>query len=615
MRTILIAVLALLGVLVLGFAADRTPPRADLTIIDSQDFISLDPQRLSYMQDIRAVACLYETLTRNNIHSADFEVVPALASSWTISSDALTYSFHLRPTAKWSNADPVRASDFVYAWKRAMLPDTAADYSSLFMKIKGAEAFFAHRVESIKSYARRPAGERTPEAAARLREDSDAYFNQHVGLRAEGDHTLIVTLERPVAFFLDLVAFAAFAPVHPPTVEKYVGLDPNTAEIRQDHGWTKPPNVVTNGPFVMTQWRFKRDAFFEANPHYWDQSALRTKSVRIIPIEDQNTGVLAFKTGAADWHCDVNAEYIPEMLEQVRHGGRDDLAAFPTFGTYFWNFNCTKKLPDGRDNPFHDARVRRAFAMCVNKKDIVEKIKRGGERIANTLIPVGSIKGFQSPAGVGYDPDAARKLLEEAGWTARAPDGSPAKPPSQPVGQPSSLPASELTPFPVVTLLVTPIQHHKDVAQALGRMWEQTLGVRTQIEVRETKSFKEKLRNKDYIISRAGWWGDYGDPTTFLNLHKTNDGNNDRGYSNPKYDQLLEHAENETDPAKRMRILEGAERMTVNEELPVLPLWQYNFYYLFKPPEKNGQPNPGGLRGISTHPRLVQYYWMMEVVR
>ncbi len=605
MRTIVIAVLVLLAVLVAGYAADRAPARADLTFIDSQDFISLDPQRVSYMQDIRAVACLYETLTRNDIHSPDFRVIPALAASWTVSPDARTYTFALRPNAKWSNADPVRASDFVFAWKRAMLPDTAADYSSLFMKIKGAEAFFTHRVESLKAYARRPAGERTPGAAEALRAESDAFFNEHVGVRAVGDHTLVVTLERPVAYFLDLVAFAPFAPVHPPTVERYVTLDPRTGEIRQDHAWTKPPNCVSNGPMVMTQWRFKRDSRFEANPHYWDKDGLRTRSVRVLPIEDQNTGVLAFKTGAADWHCDVNAEYIPEMLEQVRRGERDDLAAFPTFGTYFWNFNCTPKLTDGRDNPFHDARVRRAFAMCVNKREIVEKIKRGGERPSDVLIPLNSIKGFRSPKGVPYDPSGARRLLEEAGWDARGLDGSPAR---RALG-------GELTPFPVVTLLVTPMAHHKDVAQALSRAWEQTLGVRTQIEVRETKSFKEKLQRRDYMISRAGWWGDYGDPTTFLNLHRTGDGNNDRGYSNPRYDALLERAENETDADRRMRILEEAERLTMDEELPVLPLWQYNFYYMFKPPERNGRPNPGGLRGISTHPRLVQYYWMLEVVR
>jgi len=603
MRTLIAVVLGLMVVLAASVAVDRPAPRADLTYIDSQDFISLDPQRVSYMQDIRAVSCLYETLTRNDIYSPDFDIVPALAESWTVSPDALTYTFRLRQNARWSNADPVRASDLVYAWKRAMLPDTAADYSSLFTRIRGVQPFFDHRTEALRAYQARPAAERTPEAALALREQCDAWFDAHVGLRADDDHTLVVTLERPVAYFLDLVAFAPFAPVHPATVEKYVTIDPLTGELRQDHGWTKPPNNVSNGPMVMTSWRFKRDARLEANPSYWNQAAIKSRSITIIPIEDQNTGILAFKTGAADWHCDVNADYIPEMLDQVRTGGRDDFAAFPTFGTYFWNFNCTPKLTDGRDNPFHDARVRRAFAMCVNKRDLVDKIKRGGERVSDVFIPVGSIKGFHSPTGVGFDPDAARALLKEAGWTARAPDGSPARP----------LPST--TPFPVVTLLVTPIQYHKDIAQALGRMWERELGVRTQIEVRETKSFKEKLRQRDYMVSRAGWWGDYGDPTTFLDLHRSADGNNDRGYSSPRYDALLDQADNQPDPDKRMRILEEAERLTMDEELPILPLWQYNFYYLFKPPEKNGQPNPGGLRGISTHPRLMQYYWMMEVVK
>lgn len=601
MARMLVIVAMLVGVVLAAAMADRPLPRAQLTYIDSQDFISLDPQRVSYMQDIRAVYCLYEPLTRNDIHSADFDVVPALAESWTLSPDARTYTFSLRKNAKWSNGDPVRASDFVYSWKRAMLPDTAADYSSMFMKIKGAQGFFELRNRLLAEYRARPEPDRTPAAAARLRAESDAWFEANVGLRAEDDHTLVVELAQPVAYWLDLVGFACFAPVHPRTAESNVTLDPATGEIRQDHGWTKPPNVVSNGPFVMTQWKFKREARFEMNPHYWDRASMKTRSVTVLPIEDQNTGVLAFGTGAADWHCDVNADYIPEMLEQTRLGERDDFAAFPTFGTYFWNFNCTDRLSDGRENPFADARVRRAFAMAVNKDDLVNKIKRGGEKTSSVLVPVGSIKGFHSPKGVGFDPQGAASLLAEAGWTGRTPDGLPAK--------------ADGTPFPVVSLLVTPIQYHKDIAQALGRMWEQTLGVRTQIEIRETKTFKEKLRKRDYMVSRAGWWGDYGDPTTFLNLHLTGDGNNDRGYSNPTYDDLLHRADRETDPAARMRLLEEAERLTMDEELPILPLWQYNFYYMFHPPDKNGAPNPGGLRGISTHPRLVQYYWQMEVVR
>lgn len=595
------AVIALLALGLAVFASIDPPrPRADLTFIDSQDFISLDPQRVSYMQDIRAVYCLYEGLTRCDIHTPGFDPVPALAESWTISPDRRTYTFRLRENARWSNADPVRAADIVYSWKRALLPDTAADYTSLFFKIRNADAFFKHRTERLAEYAKRPAAERTPDSARALRAETDAWFHEHVGLRAPDDRTLIVELERPVAYFLDLVAFAPFAPVHPGTVERFVSLDPATGEVRQDQGFTKPPHQVGNGPLVLTSWRFKRSARFDANPHYHTPSALRSRSVEVIPIEDQNTGILAFKTGAADWHCDVNADYIPEMLAQVARGERDDFTAFPTFGTYFWNFNCTPNLTGGAPNPFADARVRRAFALSVNKRDLVDKVKRGGERVASSLVPPGSIGGYTPPTGLAFNPDAARRELADAGW--KPADNAP---PTRADG----------AVFPEVSILVSNVSYHRDIAQALARMWQEHLGVRCRIEVNESRAFKEKLRARDYMISRGGWWGDYGDPTTFLDAHRTGDGNNDRGYSSPEYDALLDRAENATDPAERSAILANAERLIVERDLPVVPLWQYNFYYLHRPPERHGSPNPGGLKGITTHPRLLQYYWQLEVVR
>lgn len=596
--------LVLSAILAGAVTLDRPLPRAELTIIDSQDFITLDPQRATYLQDLRACACLYEGLTRSDTRSPGFEPVPALARSWQLSADRLTYTFHLDPRARWSNGEGVTAGDVVYAWKRMMLPDTAADYSSMFMVIRGAKEFFEHRQAELRRYRAQPASGRTREAAAALRRACDAWFDANVGLSAADEHTLVVTLVRPVAYFLDLCAFAPFSPVHPATVERFVSLDPVTGELRQDHGWTKPGSFVGNGPMVLTGWRFKREARLDANPYYRDPDALKTRSVSIRPIEDQNTGILAFESGAADWHADVNADYIPEMLAQVKRGERDDFAAFPTFGTYFWNFNCEPRLRGGRANPFADARVRRAFAHCVDKRALVENVKRGGERAVNVLVPPGSIAGYESPEGIGFDPAQGARELASAGWSERGPGGVPAR-----------RTASGLEPFPVVELLVTPIQYHKDVAQALGRMWEQSLGIRTTISVCESKTFKERLRGRDYMISRANWWGDYGDPTSFLNLHRTGDGNNDRGYSNPEYDALLDGAERAADPGERLKLLSRAEAITTDVDLPVLPLWQNNFYYMFRPSEKNGVPYPGGLRGITTHPRMVQYYWQVEVVR
>ncbi|MBL0926857.1 MAG: peptide ABC transporter substrate-binding protein [Phycisphaerales bacterium] len=590
----------LLAILVGAVAVDRPPPRAALVLVDDADFITMDPGRMAYMQDLRLAHAIYEQLLNWDLTTSEARVIPGLARRWEVSPDGRVYTFHLEPRARWSNGDPVTAEDFIYAWQRPLMPETAADYSGMFMAIRGGEAFFNFRTQQLASYAGRPASERTPEAAAALRAEADRRFRETVGLRAPDAHTLEVTLERPLPYFLDFAAFGSWSPVHRPTVERFVSVDPGTGRLIQDHTWTKPGTVVTNGPYVLADYRFRRDARLEANPFYWNPGKVRSKSVAIIIIEDQNTGVLAVKTGAAHMHLDVTADYIREMLAQTRRGERDDFWAFPTFGTYFWSFNCMPRLVDGRENPFHNAGVRRAFAMATDRTAIVENVRGAGEKPFNVLVPPGYLPGFRSPAGLPFDPDRARAELERAGWKRVR----PGEPPVNSRGE----------PFPVVEMLFSTASYHKDIALALSNMWERHLGIRTELRGRETKIYRENLKKRDYMVARGGWFGDYADPTTFLDLHRSTDGNNDRGYSNPAYDALLDRAAAEADPARRMEILAEAERLTMDEELPVLPLWQYGWYYLFRPPERDGRPNPGGLRGVALHPRVMQYYWTIEVV-
>ena len=601
----MLKILAILALLFAGLVAtiltDRPLPRADFTLVENVDPITLDPQRMSYLQDFRLSYAIYETLLRWDTHSDDFHPVPALARAWDISPDKRTYTLRLDPEARWSNADPVTAHDFVSSWKRAMLPETAADYSVLFLLIRGAESFFSHRAAQLDDYSRRPEPERTREAALALRAESDRFFDQTVALRALDDHTLQITLERPTPYFLDLLAFGPFAPVHPPTVERFVSIDPASGAIRQDHGWTKPDFFVGNGPYIPADWRFKREMRLVRNPHYRDPALARSDSISIRYIEDMNTSILAFQTGALDWHADTESEFVSEMLAARDRGERHDIWSLPTFGTYFWSFNCTPTLADGRRNPFHDPRVRRAFTMSVDKDAIVRKVRRSHERVATVLVPRGSLTGFNSPDGLPYDPARARRELEAAGWADRNAD--------------ALLEDAAGQPFPVVELLCSAAGPHRDVALAMGRMWEQSLGVRTKVLVKETKVYRDNLKRRDYMMARGGWYGDYLDATTFLSMHRTGDGNNDRGFSDPYLDDLLARAENEPDESARLRLLEEAERYTMEEALPVLPLWQYDQYYMHHPPtDASARPNPGGLRGISTHPRLVQYLWALEVV-
>jgi len=591
----------LFAILAVTVMTDRAAPEAELTFINRQEFNTVDPQQMSYLHDLRLSYAIYEGLVRWDNESENFDIIPAAARSWTVSDDYLTYTFELEPTAKWSNGDPLTASDFVYSWRRAMLPDTAADYSNLFFAIQNAEAFFEYRTEQLERYASQPSSERTRQNAQDYFDEAMQWFDEHVGLRALDDHTLEVTLERPTAYFLDLCAFGTFNPVHPPTLDAHTRLNPASGSQQIDTAWTKPGRIVTNGPYVPTIWRFKREMFLELNPHYWNPDMVQSKTVKILSITDPNTSVLAYQTGLADWNTDVTVDFIGDMLIEKDGGGFPDIQAFSTFGTYFWSFNCTPTLAGGRVNPFYDARVRRAFTMSVDKTAIVENVKRSGEKVATVFVPPDSIPGFDSPPGLPYDPSEARSLLAEAGWVDRDGDGVPENQRGE--------------PFPTVELLYSTGAYHDKIGLAMGAMWKRELGINTKLVGKELKVYKDDLKQKNFMIARGGWFGDYGDPTTFLDLHKTDDGNNDRGYSDPVLDDLLAEAEATADPETRMQILEEAERYTVMETSPILPVWHYNYYYLYQPPaDENGRPNPGGLEGISDHPRLVQYVWKLRVV-
>ena len=619
MSRMLIPVAVLVALVALSVFGDRPLPRADLTFINSSEVNTLDPQRMSWMHDLRTARLLYEGLVKNNVLSDDFEITPGVAESWELSEDARTYTFHFRDDAKWSNGEPVTVHDFVYSWRRAMLPDLVSDYVAMFMNIDGASEFYDWRQSQLDGFSDREFANDSErrQAAFALWEETKSRFDETVGMIAVDDRTLVVTLERPVPYFLELCAFTVFAPVYEPLVAQYERPDPTTGRLVRRPGWTKGGVLISNGPFELTQWRFKRDMRMDQNPHYWDRESIAIRSVSIPSISDPNAGVLAYQTGSIDWISDVTSPYRGDMVAQklaflnehkeqveaLKAQGYDQFSitrqlpqdprahthAVSSFGTYFYNFNCKPRLPDGRDNPFADARVRRAFAMCIDKPAIAKQIRRLGEPSAHTLIPPGSIGGYTSPKGLPNIGDAAdeaerQEIIEQAKALLKEAN------------------------FPddfVVELAFNKDAGHDLIGQAIAKSWQQSLGVETQLSQKEIKIFREDLKNKQYMTARAGWFGDYGDPTTFLDINHSKDGNNDRAYNNPVYDKLLEDAGNELDPSKRMAMLSEAERILIEEDVPLVPIFFYATIYMF---------DAHKLTGLSTHPRTKQNAFLIDML-
>jgi oligopeptide transport system substrate-binding protein len=458
---------------------------------------SVDPAIVTGQPEGRLVLALFEGLVA---HNPKAEPVPGVAERWEISPDGRKYTFYLRPNAKWSNGDPVTAADFYESWKRTLTPETTSEYAYQLYYIRNAEDFHSGKLKD---------------------------FSQ-VGLQVIDERTLEVNLTSPTPFFLDLCAFTTLMPVPIKIIQKY-----------GDDDWIKPDYIVSNGPYRLKEWRINHRVRLEINPHYWDHANVGLKIIDALPTSQASTAYNMYHSGAADLILDKGL--VPGNLLSVLRN-RPDFHSSPFLGNYFYRFNVTRK-------PFNDARVRRAFALAINKKRIVEKITRAGEQIADSLVPPG-IPGYVSPPGLGYDPAAARKLLEEAGY----PDGKG---------------------FPTISLLFNQSELHQPIATEIQAMLKAELGIPVELHQQEWKVYLNSMSSLDFDLARGSWVGDYNDPNTFMDLFVTGGGNNRTGWSNAKYDALIRAAALEVNPERRAKIFQEAETILCKEELPIIPLYYY----------------------------------------
>jgi oligopeptide transport system substrate-binding protein len=644
MRIILPVVLILGLSVAVALSTGSNRPRADFTFINHGSINILDPAQMSYMQDIRMAQAMWEGLT--TLHPETSVAIEGAAYfPPEVSADKKLWRFTLRPEARWSNGDPLTTADYIRAWRRAIEPGTADVYAELITNHIAGTAEYAkwrtacteafslmrqlQRGEAIKqkdamtlltgpfgqvlanelAVSTQPSGPNEADShwtrlAQSLSSDSrdwrtltDDLLLKHasemeqrwrrVGVQALDDHRLEVRLSRPTTYFLDLTAFSTYLPVHKSIEllhDRYVieRGDSRTVLPVTDTGlwsydpqWTKPdyhrkgyPGVICNGPYILKEWQFKQRMRFEANPMYWNAKNVRSKSVETIDIEYANTAFMVYSQKRADMMSDLTMDYTSELVKQARDGRRPDIKPIPCFGTYEYTFNCRPTLPDGTVNPLADPRVRRALTMAINKKDMVENaFPRLGNPVATTFVPRGSIPGYKSPAGLPYDTNRAREELAAAGF----PGGRG---------------------FPVLPLLYNTGFNHELGAQAIKRMWERELGISVNLVGKETKTFAEDKVGGRFAISRGGWFGDYNDPSTFLDLYGANNGHNVGKWSDARYDALLAQAGVESDTARRMELLHEAERILVDEALPIIPLYQYVIVYAWRPNVEGMYPNP-----------------------
>jgi len=507
MRPRFFAFLAFAAIAVLGTRAARSEGVLRYNLGAEPE--TLDPALATGIPESTVILNCFDGLVRTD--PSGNEIVPRLAERWDVSHDGRVYTFHLRK-ALWSDGRPVTARDFEFEYKRVLDPKTASEYALMLYYIEGAEEYNTGKIKDPSK----------------------------VGIKALDDQTLQIRLKAPTPVFLKLLGHSIYMPVPRHVVES----NPDWA--------LSPKTYVGNGPFVLTEWRHNDRMVLKKNPRHWDARNVPLGGLIFRMIQSASTEIAMFETGELDMTAQVATESVP------RYRNRPEFHSRPQIATYFVCFNTKRR-------PFDDPRVRRAFALAIDRRVIAEKICRGGEKAAFAFVPPGirDADGKSDFRRLGGDlfkaPDVAqaRRLLAEAGY----PDGRE---------------------FPRVAYLYNDDERHRKIAMVLQNMWKKNLGVRVELRVEEWKVLLSSRRSGNFDFCRHGWVGDYADPMTFLDLFTSNSGLNDAKWSSPEYDRLIAAARTETDPAKRMALLHRAERLLM-DEMPITPLFFYVTLYLQKP--------------------------------
>jgi oligopeptide transport system substrate-binding protein len=497
----------------------------------------LDPGKATGIPEFTVILNLFDGLTRYNEKN---EIIPSLAERWDGPDAKNQYTFYLRKDAKWSNGDPVTAKDFEYSWKRALSPEIASEYAYQLYYLKNGKTFNSSiPAENQKTFALTN-NYFLPTVDGKA--DSTKPFSMdEIGVKATDDYTLVVKLEASTPFFISLLTFTTYLPVN----QKIVETNPDWAKSAD--------NFVGNGPYKMSEWKHAEKIIAVKNDFYWDASVVKLSDITFLMVESQTTELAMFESGTIDFATN------PPSIEFDRLKKENKLLIEPYLGTYYYAFNTTKK-------PFDNLKVRRALTLAINRQAIVDNITKGGQLPAMAYVPFGipdssSNLEFRKVGGDQFFTDnnieEAKSLLADAGF----PGGKD---------------------FPEFNILYNTSDAHKNIAQAIQQMWKENLGLKCNLINQEWKVYLDNKSSLNFDVARAGWIGDFLDPSTFLDMFYSKSGNSDTGWKNPKYDKLIEDSRSSNDNFLRIKYQHEAETLLM-DELPIAPIYFYTRPILVNP--------------------------------
>ncbi|MCA9839113.1 MAG: peptide ABC transporter substrate-binding protein [Trueperaceae bacterium] len=475
-----------------------------LNVSLSQDPYIIDPTA-NWLYDVPAN--MFVTLVGYDFETST--VSPAGADSWSVSDDGTTYTFHIREGWNWSDGKPVTAEDYAFAFERIVDPATAAPMAYRLYIIEGAQALNQGETTDMST----------------------------LGVKVIDSQTLEIKLVSPASWFLSSLGSIGHA------IPKW------TLETHGDD-WTLPENVVVNGPYTLTQIEAEDLAVLEKNPSYFAADSVDIDTINLYVVKEESTALALFEDGDLDIvsvpATDLDRVKNDPMLSAEFYNGPKNII-------YYYDFNVLQP-------PFDNVKVRQAFVAAVDKQSIVDFITKGGEVVAPTLTPPGSVGHVPASAGIGipFDPEHAKALLAEAGY----PGGEG---------------------LPPITLAFNSSETHSRIAQAVQQMWQQTLGASVELQPVEGRAYSQIAAEGAFNVWRMGWGMDYPDANNIHGELFTSEVGAPAIVRNAQYDSLVAEAAVEQDPARRLEMYTEAEKILVQDEAGVMPIYWSAENLLIKP--------------------------------
>ena len=578
---------------------------------------SLDPPVSTGQPEARIYMALFDGLVEYDPKTLAPQ--PSLAKEWIANNDSSEFTFYLRENGRWSNGDPIDASDFVFSIRRALSPELASRNAYLAYYIKYAQAYnegavfvrdpatnqFLLAKDFLESPAPDPLSSQTLSASTNeysatpnaKPSNSDTACHQlmhspirltlpgsekarnkildknaklkaavvgkelvrvnaeDLGVEAVDKYSVRISLIQPAPFFTGLLAHQLFRLVPRKSIETY------------GNQWTEPAHIITCGPFKLKTWRPYDTLVVERDPMYWDAATVKLDEIHFYPMSDNPSIMNLYKVGEID--AVLNHTVPNAWLEVVRT--KKDYMDSREAGIDYLQINVTRP-------PMNDVRVRKAFNHAIDKnawaawRKIVKPL--------TAFTPEGIFPGYPQPKGDGFDPAKARQLLAEAGYpVTQNSDGSYSCP---------KFPVSE------VEYIYNTQESNKTMAEFMQAQWKQNLGITVPLRNMEWKTFLEVRAKLEYKgFSRSGWGADYMDPFTFLSIFYTG-GESGTGWVDPKYVAMVDEANRTLDHAKRYELLARAEKYMLDAQ-PVIPIDTASVNWVKKPYVKGMYPNAASL--------------------